>query len=99
MHARIKTHYGIHNPDEYNIACRDVAQLGSALPWGGRGQGFESPRSDQSAHSPLPEMAKAFSFASNPCFLLARAASARHSYIKPSKSQQEDSQKNNRPMY
>ena len=25
---------------------RDVAQLGSALPWGGRGHGFESHRSD-----------------------------------------------------
>ncbi len=25
---------------------RDVAQLGSALPWGGRGREFESHRSD-----------------------------------------------------
>lgn len=32
---------------EYNTRCRDVAQLGSALPWGGRGHGFESRRSDQ----------------------------------------------------
>ena len=35
--------------DEYNTRCRDVAQLGSALPWGGRGHGFESRRSDQTA--------------------------------------------------
>lgn len=26
---------------------RDVAQLGSALPWGGRGRQFKSDRSDQ----------------------------------------------------
>ena len=26
---------------------RDVAQLGSALPWGGRGREFKSHRSDQ----------------------------------------------------
>ena len=32
----------------YNIkANRDVAQLGSALPWGGRGRAFKSRRSDQ----------------------------------------------------
>ena len=31
---------------EYNYSRRDVAQLGSALPWGGRGHGFESHRSD-----------------------------------------------------
>ena len=28
-------------------ASRDVAQLGSALPWGGRGREFKSHRSDQ----------------------------------------------------
>ena len=33
--------------------CRDVAQLGSALPWGGRGQGFKSPRSDQNCPKAL----------------------------------------------
>ena len=33
--------------DGYNKPRRDVAQLGSALPWGGRGHGFESHRSDQ----------------------------------------------------
>ena len=31
----------------YNRQSRDVAQLGSALPWGGRGRAFESRRSDQ----------------------------------------------------
>ena len=32
----------------YNICrCRDVAQLDSALPWGGRGREFKSHRSDQ----------------------------------------------------
>ena len=32
----------------YNITrYRDVAQLGSALPWGGRGREFKSHRSDQ----------------------------------------------------
>lgn len=30
----------------YNTIGRDVAQLGSALPWGGRGREFESHRSD-----------------------------------------------------
>ena len=30
----------------YNICSRDVAQLGSALPWGGRGREFEAHRSD-----------------------------------------------------
>ena len=30
----------------YNNHARDVAQLGSALPWGGRGHGFKSHRSD-----------------------------------------------------
>ena len=29
------------------VGVRDVAQLGSALPWGGRGHGFKSHRSDQ----------------------------------------------------
>ena len=29
------------------VANRDVAQLGSALPWGGRGREFKSHRSDQ----------------------------------------------------
>ncbi len=28
------------------MGVRDVAQLGSALPWGGRGHGFKSHRSD-----------------------------------------------------
>lgn len=28
------------------LLVRDVAQFGSALPWGGRGRGFESRRSD-----------------------------------------------------
>ncbi len=28
------------------VGVRDVAQLGSALPWGGRGHGFKSHRSD-----------------------------------------------------
>ena len=60
MHARIKTHCGIHNPDEYNIACRDVAQLGSALPWGGRGHAFESRRSDHVTMK--PRLIGAFSF-------------------------------------
>ena len=31
----------------YNGLQRDVAQLGSALPWGGRGREFKSHRSDQ----------------------------------------------------
>ena len=31
----------------YNVSNRDVAQLGSALPWGGRGRQFKSGRSDQ----------------------------------------------------
>ena len=39
--------YGKVKRDEYNSPCRDVAQLGSALPWGGRGLGFKSRRSDQ----------------------------------------------------
>ena len=30
------------------VLRRDVAQLGSALPWGGRGREFKSHRSDQS---------------------------------------------------
>ena len=31
----------------YNITCRrDMAQFGSALPWGGRGREFKSPYSD-----------------------------------------------------
>ena len=38
--------YGKEPPYEYNYSRRDVAQLGSALPWGGRGHGFESHRSD-----------------------------------------------------
>ena len=29
------------------LVNRDVAQLGSALPWGGRGRQFKSGRSDQ----------------------------------------------------
>lgn len=29
------------------FVIRGVAQLGRALPWGGRGRGFESRRSDQ----------------------------------------------------
>ena len=29
------------------LRLRDVAQLGSALPWGGRGRQFKSDRSDQ----------------------------------------------------
>ena len=29
------------------VVIRDVAQLGSALPWGGRGREFKSHRSDQ----------------------------------------------------
>ena len=32
---------------------RDVAQLGSALPWGGRGRQFKSDRSDHVKHSLL----------------------------------------------
>ena len=44
----------------YNISrYRDVAQLGSALPWGGRGREFKSHRSDQIV---LKEMATATSF-------------------------------------
>ena len=31
---------------------RDVAQLGSALPWGGRGRQFKSDRSDQMKENP-----------------------------------------------
>ena len=32
----------------YNyLTFRDVAQLGSALPWGGRGRQFKPDRSDQ----------------------------------------------------
>ena len=30
---------------------RDVAQLGSALPWGGRGRQFKSDRSDHDYYS------------------------------------------------
>lgn len=30
----------------YTCIVRDVAQLGSALPWGGRGREFKSHRSD-----------------------------------------------------
>ena len=33
-------------PDKTKIKYRDVAQLGSALPWGGRGRRFKSCRSD-----------------------------------------------------
>ena len=43
--------YGKEPPYEYNYSRRDVAQLGSALPWGGRGHGFESHRSDQTPNS------------------------------------------------
>lgn len=32
---------------------RDVAQLGSALPWGGRGRQFKSDRSDHVKYSLL----------------------------------------------
>ena len=32
---------------------RDVAQLGSALPWGGRGRQFKSDRSDHEIYTPL----------------------------------------------
>ncbi len=31
----------------YTYILRDVAQLGRALPWGGRGRWFKSSRSDQ----------------------------------------------------
>ena len=34
------------------IRHRDVAQLGSALPWGGRGRQFKSDRSDQLINTP-----------------------------------------------
>ena len=37
---------------------RAVAQSGSALPWGGRGREFKSPRPDQ--HKPLHAVAEAF---------------------------------------
>ena len=33
------------------IRHRDVAQLGSALPWGGRGRQFKSDRSDHVKYS------------------------------------------------
>ena len=33
------------------IRYRDVAQLGSALPWGGRGRQFKSDRSDHVKYS------------------------------------------------
>ena len=35
------------------IRHRDVAQLGSALPWGGRGRQFKSDRSDHVEYSLL----------------------------------------------
>ncbi len=35
------------------IRHRDVAQLGSALPWGGRGRQFKSDRSDHEIYTPL----------------------------------------------
>ena len=35
------------------IRHRDVAQLGSALPWGGRGRQFKSDRSDHVKYSLL----------------------------------------------
>ncbi len=35
------------------IRHRDVAQLGSALPWGGRGRQFKSDRSDQLINTPF----------------------------------------------
>ena len=37
------------------IRHRDVAQLGSALPWGGRGRQFKSDRSDQLINTPCKE--------------------------------------------
>lgn len=33
--------------DIINNVVRGVAQIGSALPWGGRGRGFKSRHSDQ----------------------------------------------------
>ncbi len=45
--------FGLHNGAEFGIIAdahkrqRDVAQPGSALPWGGRGPGFKSRHSDQ----------------------------------------------------
>ena len=56
--------YGKGNRDEYNCPCRDVAQLGSALPWGGRGLGFKSRRSDQ-----LKEKAAGFIPCGFACYL------------------------------
>ena len=38
-------------------ASRDVAQAGSAPPWGGGGRGFESRRPDQTFSSPIPPAA------------------------------------------
>ena len=46
LDGQLSTKYRKGSPNEYNTRCRDVAQLGSALPWGGRGHGFESRRSD-----------------------------------------------------
>ena len=46
LDRQLSTKYRKGSPNEYNTRCRDVAQLGSALPWGGRGHGFESRRSD-----------------------------------------------------
>lgn len=45
---------------EYNNHRRDVAQLGSALPWGGRGHGFESRRSDHFRRNGLGVIRQAF---------------------------------------
>lgn len=54
----------------YNSLVRDVAQLGSALPWGGRGRQFKSGRSDQSKIMSLIQyMSQAFSFKNLTLFL------------------------------
>ena len=43
----IKSSAVIYKKSIISLRQRDVAQLGSALPWGGRGRQFKSDRSDQ----------------------------------------------------
>ena len=45
MTTKINSALSLYN-FRYNMSSRDVAQLGSALPWGGRGREFKSHRSD-----------------------------------------------------
>jgi hypothetical protein len=41
-----KDFYKAYNCIAYEVGVRDIAQLGSALPWGGRGHEFKSHCSD-----------------------------------------------------